>query len=73
MGDPATGIHVRDLKKHCRPLRVGADVREAIHVIVQTVGEVEVSQHHALAMHATAGTAKVDVVREKPGPRHEFR
>ena len=32
-----------------------------------------VSEHQALATHATAGTAKVDVVREKPGPRHEFR
>ena len=31
-----------------------------------------VSEHQALATHATAGTAK-DVVREKPGPRFEFR
>ena len=73
MGGPATGIHGRDIQKHGRPLSLGLAVREALHVIVRKVGEVEVSEHRALAMHATAGTAKVGVVREKPGPRHEFR
>ena len=52
-------------KKHCRPLRLGADVRKALQMIVQNMGEVEVSEHHALAMHATAGAAKVDVVRKQ--------
>ncbi|MFM7981455.1 MAG: hypothetical protein ACKPKO_19275, partial [Candidatus Fonsibacter sp.] len=32
---------------------------------VHKVGGVEASKHHALAMHATAGAAKVDVVRKK--------
>ena len=73
MGDPATGIHRRDLQKHGRPLRVGVDVREALHAIVRQVGEAEVSEHRGLATRATAGPAKVEVVREKPGPRHEFR
>jgi hypothetical protein len=69
LGDPAAGIiHGRDMQKHGRPLRLGPDVREALRV--QKVGEAEVSEHQALAMHATAGSAKVDVVREKPSPRH---
>ena len=65
MVDPPAGIHGSDQKKHCRPLRMGVDVRKALHTILQKVGEVEVSEHHALATHAVAGAAKVDVVRKK--------
>ena len=71
MDDPATGIHGRGRNKHCRPLRLGVDVRKALHTIVQKVGEVEVSEHNALAMHATAGASKVGVVRKKASPRNE--
>ena len=61
MVDPAAGIHGGNhKKKRCRPLRLGADVGKADHVIVQRVGDVEVSEHHALVTHATAGAAQVD-------------
>ena len=46
-------------------MHLSVDVHEALLVIVHKVGEVEVSEHNALAIHATAVAAKVNVVREK--------
>jgi hypothetical protein len=54
-------------------LHLSADVHEALLVIVHKVGEVEVSEQNALAIHARAVAAKVYVVREKACPRHESR
>ena len=69
----ATGVHGRNQKEHCRPLRLGGNVCKAVNAIVHKVGEVEASEHHALALHATAVAAEVDVLREKAGPHKESR
>ena len=58
------GVLGRNQKQRCQPLHPGADVHKAVDAIVHKVGEVEASEQHALALHATAVAAEVDVLRE---------
>ena len=69
----AAGVHSRNQKEHCRPLRMVGKVCKAINAIVHKVGEVEASERHALALRATAVAAEVDVLREKAGPHKESK